>query len=285
MKERKKKRRYVFIFVSIFALTMGGLYYFLPAESKPWSATETHEYGKAKKQSLTIYKVEKRENKKTPVILYAHGGGWTAGDKSNVAEKPTYFNERGYSFISMNYRLVPDVTYKEQTEDIALALKWVINHADEFNFDTKKISLMGHSAGGHLMMLAMTDPQYLKNVGLSKENIHSIINIEGPLDITSFVTNFSSFKDVYGKDEKQWLNASPNHFIEGNSQPPTLLITHLDEVTDQFIRTSKKAGNTVELFSANTLTHSELTKLIGTTNNKEAAAMTDKLTQFLKMNE
>lgn len=282
---KKRRNRKMIIATSIVSLIglIAVIIYFLPENGGSKSFSSTFQYGEEKKQDLNIYLANEEDStQKQPVILYAHGGGWTAGDKSNVAEKPNYFNGMGYHFISMNYRLSPKVTYKEQAEDVAAALKWVIDHAEDYNFDTEKISLMGHSAGGHLMMLAATDDEYLKEFGLSKKNIHTLINIEGPLDISNFITNFSNFEKVYGTDKNNWIAASPSHFIENNEQPPTLIITHLDEVTDQFMRDSKEAGNAVELFAANKLSHSELTKMIGKESPAEAKAMTEKLTTFMQ---
>lgn len=272
-------RKYVVSVIGIF-IGLSMVIYFLPNNNSQKSSNYEFSYGELKNQNLKLYKT----NEKNPVILYAHGGGWTAGDKSNVGNKPDYFNDLGYHFISMNYRLSPQATYKEQVEDVVIALKWVIDHADKYGFDTERISLVGHSAGAHLMMLAATDEHFLKSVGLSKQSIHSLISIEGPLDLTHFITDFSDFQKVFGKDKNEWEEASPSEYIIGNEQPPTLIIAHLDKVTDTFIRNSQNAGNDIELFSADKLSHSELTKLIGTKGNKEAERMTDKITHFLQKN-
>lgn len=279
---KKQRKKYVFGIVALILVVGAGLY-FLLANEVVQSTKTVYQYGKEEKQDLKLYNIkEQKTTKKMPVILYAHGGGWTAGDKSNIVDKPAYFNDLGYNFISMNYRLSPEVTYKEQTEDVVHALKWVIDHADTYGYDVNKITLVGHSAGGHLMMLAATDERYLKEAGLSKKNIHSLISIEGPLDLTAFITNFSDFKKVYGNDKRVWEDASPSEFIKGNKQPPTLIITHLDEVTNTFMRNSQAAGNDVQLFSANELSHSELTKLIGNKQPQEAQALTAKITAFLR---
>src|SRR4051812_43888274 len=57
------------------------------------------------------------------VVVWIHGGAWQIGDKAFVQSKPKAFNERGYVLVSVNYRLPPAVTYREQAGDIAKAIR------------------------------------------------------------------------------------------------------------------------------------------------------------------
>src|SRR5687768_14528244 len=63
--------------------------------------------------------------KNLPVVFWIHGGGWTTGDKSSVQEKPRAFTERGFVFVSANYRLLPAVDMGTIIRDVAKALQWV----------------------------------------------------------------------------------------------------------------------------------------------------------------
>src|SRR2546426_5373308 len=47
--------------------------------------------------------------KELPVVFWIHGGGWQSGDKSEINSKPRAFADRGFVFVSTNYRLLPDV--------------------------------------------------------------------------------------------------------------------------------------------------------------------------------
>jgi acetyl esterase/lipase len=75
--------------------------------------------------------------------------------------KPKAFNERGYLMVSINYLFHPAVTYREQAGDIAQAIRWVKDHAQEHGGDPGRIFLMGHSAGAHLAALVGTDGRSL----------------------------------------------------------------------------------------------------------------------------
>src|ERR1043166_1112522 len=66
--------------------------------------------------------------KKAPVVFWIHGGGWQAGDKSDVAEKPRFFVENGFVFVSMNYSLLPKVEMIDIFHDVAKSFRWVHDH-------------------------------------------------------------------------------------------------------------------------------------------------------------
>ena len=62
-----------------------------------------------KRHVLDVYTPENPPGKSLPVMFWIHGGGWQAGDKSDVALKPKVLTERGFVFVSTNYRLLPEV--------------------------------------------------------------------------------------------------------------------------------------------------------------------------------
>src|SRR5437879_454546 len=89
------------------------------------------------RQTLDVYVAAKAKNQ--PVVLWIHGGGWRKGDKANVQKKPQAFVDRGFVFVSANYRFVPRVTVKEMAGDIARAIRWVHDPAGEYGGDPKSI--------------------------------------------------------------------------------------------------------------------------------------------------
>src|SRR4051794_38135168 len=56
-----------------------------------------------------------------PVVFWIHGGGWQAGDKKDVQVKPQAFTDRGFVFVSTNYRLLPNVDMGTLVRDVARA--------------------------------------------------------------------------------------------------------------------------------------------------------------------
>ena len=72
-----------------------------------------------KRHVLDIYTPGDPAGKSLPVMFWIHGGGWQAGDKSDVALKPKTLAERGFVFVSTNYRLLPEVGMDELIGDVA----------------------------------------------------------------------------------------------------------------------------------------------------------------------
>ena len=88
-----------------------------------------------------------RDAKNLPVVFWIHGGGWQTGDKSSVQIKPQAFMDKGFVFVSTNYRLLPNVDMETIVRDIAKSIRWVHDHIAEYGGDPERLFVMGHSAG------------------------------------------------------------------------------------------------------------------------------------------
>src|SRR6266705_4132017 len=84
---------------------------------------------KNERQTLDVY--APKEGKDLPVVFWIHGGGWQAGSKADVQVKPQAFVDKGFVFVSTNYRLLPDATIKQMAGDVARSIHWVYDHANE----------------------------------------------------------------------------------------------------------------------------------------------------------
>ena len=88
---------------------------------------------------LDVYYPENRKN--VPVLIYFHGGGLTAGDKSGIIEESRLLN---CIIVSPNYRLAPRAKCPDYIEDAAMAAAWVLHHIDEYNGDPENVFIYGH---------------------------------------------------------------------------------------------------------------------------------------------
>ncbi|WP_028400524.1 alpha/beta hydrolase [Ectobacillus panaciterrae] len=246
--------------------------------------TENIHYAKAEKQTLDIYTPKTTKKEKHPVLIYIHGGGWTSGDKSKVGSKSVFFTENGYIFVSVNYRLHPDVHYDDMVYDVAKAIKWVMNHANEYQIDKSKINVMGHSAGGHLTGLIATDARYLNSVGLAPASLNSIVILDGPTNVKQFVEAIPSYKKVFGTDEKVWTEASALTYMNNQNLPSAYMVTRWENPSVyKFAETLNKAKGSDFVYQVKTLSHSDLNKMFGSPDApKEAQDMTKAVMAFLK---
>jgi len=113
-------------------------------------------YGKHERNKLDFWQAE--SERPTPVVMIIHGGGWTAGSKTNVPRKSSFPNIRalmgnGISVVAINYRLIGKHTegvtppVKAPLLDTARALQFVRSKAHEWNIDKERIGAAGVSAG------------------------------------------------------------------------------------------------------------------------------------------
>ena len=186
---------------------------------------------------------------KGPVVVWVHGGGWERGDKGRGLGKPKAFNERGYVFVTINYRFHPAVTYKEQAGDVAQAVRWVRDHAGDYGGDPGRIFLMGHSAGAHLVALAGTDGRYLESVGLKLSDLSGVVPVDGacydvPRQIGQAVLPAMKalYTKVFTENEATQKDASPVTHVAGGRGVPPFLILHVARRRDSKAQSEQLAA-------------------------------------------
>jgi len=84
-----------------------------------------------------------------PALLYLHGGGYVAGGVAGeLAMAQRIARDHECVVVSVDYRLAPETRFPGALEDNYAALKWVVANAAELGVDTRRIAVMGTSAGG-----------------------------------------------------------------------------------------------------------------------------------------
>lgn len=222
--------------------------------------------------------------KNLPVVFWIHGGGWQAGDKSEVKSKPQLFVDRGCVFVSTNYRLLPHVDMSTIIKDIASSIHWVHDHIAEYGGDPQRLLVMGHSAGAQLAALISTDDRYLKAEGLSLSIIKGCVPVDGDTyDIPAIIMTAEvrrrihnlpqakfGHREKFGNDPEKHIDFSAvTHVAKGKSIPPFLLI-HVGEHPDTTAQATrlatalKDAEISVRQFGGRDTTHSRINDNIGT---------------------
>jgi len=172
-------------------------------------------YGTDTRQRFDVYAPHHAKN--APVIFMVHGGGWTRGDKTaqeTVENRVARWVQRGFIFISTNYRMLPDTPPMEQAKDIAHAVATAQNQAKTWCGDHKKFILMGHSAGAHLVsLLSVSAPMtadldikpWLGTVSLDSAALDVVDQMQRP--------HAALYDRPFGRDPSYWSKVSPYHLL------------------------------------------------------------------------
>eukprot|EP00877_Chromochloris_zofingiensis_P002628 jgi/Chrzof1/12366/Cz06g31300.t1 len=90
-----------------------------------------------------------------PVVVFCHGGVWAAGASWHYAPMAVALARLGVVACVVQYSLYPDALVPQLVEEVAEAFNWVMEHVHEHGGDVNKVSLVGHSAGAQLCMMAL----------------------------------------------------------------------------------------------------------------------------------
>ncbi len=252
------------------------------------------------RQVLDIYSPKGAKNK--PVVFWIHGGGWQAGDKTSVQIKPQAFVDKGYVFVSTNYRLLPSVDMETIVRDVAKSIHWVHDHIADHGGDSKQLFIMGHSAGAQLAALICTDDRYLKAENVSLSVVKGCVPVDGDTyDVPAIITTAEirrlahaqpqvkfGHREKFGNDPEKHRNLSAvTHVAKGKNIPP-FLILHVAGHPDTSAQAQRlgtvlgEFGIPAKVFAAKETTHSKINDDLGLPDDLSTKALFDFMTESLK---
>ena len=188
-------------------------------------------YGPTPSETLDIFPAEKLCS---PIHIFFHGGYWhslTSRDFAFVAEGLV---RNGITAVLVNYALCPSVNIDEIVRQSRAAAAWTYRNAEYFGGNPERISVSGHSAGGHLTgMLLSTD--WGKKYGLPPNLIKGFLPVSGLFDLNPFP--FSWLQPKLLLTSEQVLLNSPV-FLKPRHTPHVMVAVGADE-SHEFQRQSK----------------------------------------------
>ena len=176
-------------------------------------ATVKNDNGENRDLRMNVF-VPKTNNKKVPLLVFIHGGGWAMGDyqgddnpnnnqvnlTGQNANQMSTDNQSSYkifkgilnngiAFASIDYRLNSEAKFPAQIFDIKGAIRFLRAHADEYGIDSERIAIAGTSAGAHLATLLATTNNISELEGTVGGNLNysskvmACIDFYGPTDL------------------------------------------------------------------------------------------------------
>ncbi len=252
------------------------------------------------RQVLDIYAPTAAQ--KLPVVFWIHGGGWQAGDKSEIEHKPKAFVDKGFVFVSTNYRLLPEVDMGTIIRDVAKSIHWVHDHIAEHGGDPNRIFVMGHSAGAQLAAIVCADDRYLKAEGLSLAILKGCVPVDGDTyDVPAIIETAETRRRVhhqpqakvghrekFGNDpEKHRDYSAVTHIAKGKGIPP-FLIFYVNDHPDTNAQAQRlgavlsEAGVPVKLVGGKNTNHSKLNDDLGLVDDPNTVALFEFVAEALK---
>jgi len=121
-------------------------------------------YGDGARQRLDVFACG---TPGAPTLAWIHGGYWQANDKEPFAFLGEGLLPAGFNLALLEYTLAPQARMDQIVAEVRAAVAWVIDHAKEHDGHPDRVFVAGHSAGGHLTAMAMTDGRVAGGVGIS----------------------------------------------------------------------------------------------------------------------
>ena len=141
-----------------------------------------------------------------PTLAYIHGGYWQMNDKEPYAFLGEGLHAAGFNLALLEYTLAPAARIDQIVGEVRRGMAWLIDHAKDVGGDPARVYVSGHSAGGHLTAMAMTEPRLAGGIAIS-----------GIYDLEPIRLNYLNEK--LGLDPAAVERNSPLHHLPAHAAP------------------------------------------------------------------
>ncbi len=212
-------------------------------------------YGAEPLQKLDIYYPKDKRTGVYPVVIDVHGGGWRAGSKNGRGFPAESLVPQGCVWVTIDYGLAPAYRIDQIVDHVRSAVTWVYKNIATYGGDPNRITVCGHSAGGHLTGTLLMDGWHA-NYGVPENVFKGACLSSGVYDMEALVGATAGYNDELGMTKEVARAHSPYHHLPKQSCP--IIVAWGDKETDEFQRQSRDfakacsaASLTVQTFECN----------------------------------
>lgn len=183
-----------------------------------------------------------RSQTPSAAVIFVHGGGFVGGDKKDYPhDLLDPLTEKGFSIVSVNYRLAPKHPFPAATDDVESAIVYVKQHASALRVDARRLALLVPSAGGLLVSYVgarhRPENRVAAVVSLFGEHDLALRASENPCTmdgrilqrppggcISAGLAAFLGFSEIKTREQEQRLREASAVSYVHKDMPPYLLI-------------------------------------------------------------
>jgi acetyl esterase/lipase len=138
-------------------------------------------YGSDPRQQLDAY-LPLADAAHAPAVVFFYGGAWTRGNRADYRFVGEALASAGIVALLADYRLSPQVRWREILADCAGAVGWAFQNFGRLGASAERIHVMGHSAGAYNAAMLALDGRWLRARQLQPRQLAGWIGIAGPYD-------------------------------------------------------------------------------------------------------
>ena len=187
----------------------------IPADIKK----EVFVYAKYDEEEIKLSVYTKEDLRNAPLIISIHGGGFSSGDENTMDSIAVSLVQHGYVVVSPTYRKIQPSQKNGGVEskwriqdcvtDVSKALDWALANAPKYGADTRKIGVIGESAGAYLTYI----------LGVSRPEVSCAVPMAGYSDFEKFAPGLAK-----GFSPAELENYSPLRILNKNTKAKFLVM-------------------------------------------------------------
>ncbi|HSO05886.1 MAG TPA: alpha/beta hydrolase [Pelomicrobium sp.] len=176
-------------------------------------------YGEGERRRLDLYAPE--AGRAPALVVFFYGGSWRSGRREDYRFVGQALSALGFAVAIADYRLYPEVVFPGFVEDSAAAVAWALAHAGDAGVPSRRVFVMGHSAGAYNAAMVALAGKYLAAEGADPRQLAGLIGLAGPYDFLPL--GGPLLQQIFG-GAPDLAATQPVNFVTPKA-PPALLAT------------------------------------------------------------